>query len=173
EAYAVFANAGYRIKPFLVKELRDVGDKTLASTNPSEAGKDAPRAIAARNAWIMDSMLRNVVQNGTASNARALKRKDIAGKPGTTEGRTDAWFCGYTPGIVAVTWIGFPTPRDMGSGETGGTAALPMWMDYMRVALANVPETFLPRPEDVTEADAKSARAPSYEEMISLGNLGY
>ncbi|MCL2590668.1 MAG: PBP1A family penicillin-binding protein [Betaproteobacteria bacterium] len=151
-AYAVFANGGYRINPFVVKEIRDVNDNTLASFNSQVAGEDAPRVIDARNAWIMDSMLRDVVSRGTGSRARVLNRRDIAGKTGTTNDYSDAWFCGYNPTVVAVTWIGFPTPRNMGSGETGGTAALPMWINYMRVALANVPETFLPRPDGISMA---------------------
>ncbi|MDR2014382.1 MAG: PBP1A family penicillin-binding protein [Azoarcus sp.] len=151
-AYAVFANSGYRINPFVVKEIRDVNDKTLAHFDSQVAGEDAPRVLDARNAWIMDSMLQDVVRRGTGSRARALNRRDIAGKTGTTNDYGDAWFCGYTPAVVAVTWIGFPTPRNMGSGETGGTAALPMWINYMRAALANVPETFLPRPPGISSA---------------------
>jgi penicillin-binding protein 1A len=151
-AYAVFANSGYRIHPFVVKEIQDVNGNRLAHFDSQVAGEDAPRVIDARNAWIMDSMLRDVVSRGTGSRARVLNRKDIAGKTGTTNDYGDAWFCGYNPAIVAVTWIGFPTPRNMGSGETGGTAALPMWIDYMRVALANVPETFLVRPQGISSA---------------------
>jgi penicillin-binding protein 1A len=153
-AYAVFANSGYRVNPFVVKEIRDVNDNTLAHFDSQSAGEGAPRVIDARNAWIMDSMLQDVVRRGTGSRARALNRKDIAGKTGTTNDYGDAWFCGYTPAVVAVSWIGFPTPRNMGSGETGGTAALPIWINYMRAALANVPETFLPRPPNICSAPA-------------------
>ena len=151
-AYAVFANSGYRINPFVVKEIRDVNDKALARFDSQVAGEDAPRVIDVRNAWIMDSMLQDVVRRGTGSRARVLNRRDIAGKTGTTNDYGDAWFCGYNPAIVAVTWIGFPIPRNMGSGETGGTAALPMWINYMRAALANVPESFLPRPPNISSA---------------------
>jgi len=153
-AYAVFANGGYRINPFVVREIRDVNDNTLARFDSQVAEEDAPRVIDARNAWIMDSMLQDVVRRGTGSRARALNRKDIAGKTGTTNDYGDAWFCGYNPAVVAVTWIGFPVPRNMGSGETGGTAALPMWINYMRTALANVPESFLSRPEGISKAMA-------------------
>ncbi|MCL1824603.1 MAG: PBP1A family penicillin-binding protein [Betaproteobacteria bacterium] len=151
-AYAVFANSGYRINPFVVREIQDVNGNSLARFDSQVAGEDAPRVVDARNAWIMDSMLQDVVRRGTGSRARVLNRKDIAGKTGTTNDYGDAWFCGYNPAIVAVTWIGFPTPRNMGSGETGGTAALPMWINYMRVALANVPETFLSRPSGISSA---------------------
>ena len=148
-AYAVFANGGFRINPFVVREIRDVNDNTLARFDSQVAGEDAPLVIDTRNAWIMDSMLQDVVRRGTGSRARALNRKDIAGKTGTTNDYGDAWFCGYNPEVVAVTWIGFPTPRNMGSGETGGTAALPMWINYMRTALANAPEIPRTRPENI------------------------
>jgi penicillin-binding protein 1A len=151
-AYAVFANSGYRVNPFVVREIRDVNDNTLARFDPQPAGEGAPRAIDARNAWIMNSMLQDVVRRGTGSRARALNRKDIAGKTGTTNDYSDAWFCGYTPAVVAVTWIGFPKPRSMGSGETGGRMALPMWLNYMQTALTNVPETFLPRPSGISSS---------------------
>jgi penicillin-binding protein 1A len=149
-AYAVFANSGYRVDPYMVKEIRDVNDNTLARFDPQVAGEGAPRVIDPRNAWIMDSMLQDVVRRGTGSRALALNRKDIAGMTGTTNDYGDAWFCGYTPAVVAVSWIGFPVPRNMGSGETGGTAALPIWINYMRAALANVPETVLPRPSGIS-----------------------
>jgi penicillin-binding protein 1A len=151
-AYAVFANGGYRINPFVVREIRDVNDKTLARFDSHVAGDGAFAVIDPRNAWIMDSMLQDVVRRGTGSRARVLNRKDIAGKTGTTNDYGDAWFCGYNPAVVAVSWIGFPIPRNMGSGETGGTAALPMWINYMRFALANIPETFLPRPPNICSA---------------------
>jgi len=145
-AYAVFANTGYRVTPYVVKEILDVNGNVLARVDPPVAGESAPRVIDPRNAWIMHSMLQDVVRRGTGSRARALNRKDIAGKTGTTNDYGDAWFCGYNPAIVAVAWIGFPTPRNMGNGETGGTAALPMWINYMRSALAGAPEILLPRP---------------------------
>jgi penicillin-binding protein 1A len=166
-AYAVFANSGYRINPFVVREIRDVNDNTLAHFDSQVAGEDAPRVIDARNAWIMDSMLQDVVRRGTGSRARALNRKDIAGKTGTTNDYGDAWFCGYTPAVVAVSWIGFPTPRNMGSGETGGTAALPIWLNYMRTALANVPETFLPRPPGISSSLAGEG---DHEDYYYTGN---
>jgi penicillin-binding protein 1A len=152
--YAVFANGGYRINPYVVKEILDINDKPIASVDPPVAGESAPRVIDERNAWIMDSMLRDVVNapRGTGGRARTLGRKDLAGKTGTTNDYVDAWFCGYNPQIVAVAWFGFPTPRNLGRGETGGTAALAIWINYMRTALAKVPETFLPRPAGIASS---------------------
>ncbi|MDR0717616.1 MAG: PBP1A family penicillin-binding protein, partial [Azoarcus sp.] len=151
-AYAVFANGGYRVNPYVVKEILDVNDRLLARVDPPVASESAPRVIDARNAWVMDSMLQDVVRRGTGARARALGRQDIAGKTGTTNDYVDAWFCGYNPQVVAVAWVGFPMPRNLGRGETGGTAALPIWIDYMRTALKGMPESFLPRPEGLATA---------------------
>ncbi|MDR2208059.1 MAG: penicillin-binding protein 1A [Azoarcus sp.] len=145
-AYAVFANGGYRINPYVIKEIRDSNDKPIARATPLVAGRNAPRVVDARNAWVMTSMLQDVVRRGTATRARSLNRNDLAGKTGTTNDFVDAWFCGYNPKIVAVSWIGHPIPRNLGKGETGGTAALPIWIDYMRASLNGMPEVSTPRP---------------------------
>ena len=139
-AYSVFANGGYRIRPYVVAEIRDSNDKVVARVEPLKVGDNAPRVIDSRNAWVMNSMLQDVVRAGTAVRAGyALGRKDLAGKTGTTNDFRDAWFCGYTPNLVGVSWVGFSQPRKMGSGETGGHAALPIWIDYMKVVLAGQP----------------------------------
>lgn len=146
-AYSVFANGGYKIEPYIVKEIRSNSGQLLASAQPLQAGKETTRAIDARNAYLMDSMMHDVVQRGTAARAAVtLKRRDLAGKTGTTNDYVDAWFCGYQPTVVAVAWIGFDQPKRMGNGETGGFAALPMWIGYMETALKNVPETYQERP---------------------------
>jgi penicillin-binding protein 1A len=162
--YAVFSNGGYRINPYVVKAILDINDKPLASVDPPVAGDSAPLVIDRRNAWIMDSMLRDVVNapRGTGGRARALGRKDLAGKTGTTNDYVDAWFCGYNPQIVAVAWFGFPTPRNLGKGETGGSAPIGIWVNYMRTALANVPETFLPRPPGIASALADDGGHEDY-----------
>ena len=108
--------------------------------------------IDARNAFMMTSLMQDVVRAGTATRALSLGRTDLAGKTGTTNDFLDAWFVGYQPGLVAVSWIGYSTPRTLGNGETGGTAALPMWISYMAVALKGVPDQPLVPPEGVTAA---------------------
>jgi len=139
--YAAFANGGYKIQPFLVKQILAADNAVLAETAPGVAGDESLRIIDPRNAWLMDSMLRDVVRRGTATRARAvLKRDDLAGKTGTTNDYVDAWFCGYQPSVVGIAWIGFDQPKRLGSGETGGSAALPIWIGYMETALKNVPE---------------------------------
>lgn len=144
--YAVFANGGYKVEPYVVKEMYDGSGRLIARTDPPIAGQSAARVIDARNAWLMDSMMRDVVQRGTATRARVLKRKDLAGKTGTTNDYVNAWFCGYHPDQVAVSWMGFGQPKNMGRGETGGATALPIWIDYMRTALEGKPEVSPPPP---------------------------
>jgi len=142
-AYSVFANGGYKIEPHLVQRILDANDRVLAETAPVQAGDETLRIIDRRNAWLMDSMMKDVVRRGTATRAaQALKRGDLAGKTGTTNDYVDAWFCGYQPSMVGVAWVGFDQPRRLGRGETGGTAALPIWIGYMESALEGVPETY-------------------------------
>lgn len=118
--------------------------------NPA-APAHAPRVIDARVAWLVDDVLREVTVRGTAAQARKLGRGDIAGKTGTTNDETDAWFSGYNGELVSVVWVGFDQPSPLGRGEVGGRAALPMWMDFMRAALADTPEIERPRPPGLVE----------------------
>lgn len=151
--YSVFANGGYRIEPYIVKEIRDQKGKVLAQASPTQAGDETLRAIDPRNAYLMTSMLRDVTIYGTAGRASAtLKRRDLAGKTGTTNDYLDAWFCGFQQTSVGCAWLGFDQPRKLGSRETGGVAALPIWIRYMQHALKNVPEGQLPQPEGITAA---------------------
>jgi penicillin-binding protein 1A len=150
--YAVFASGGYRIEPYLVKKVVDDQGNAMAQAQPSQAGDESLRVIDARNAFIMDSMMHDVVRYGTAAGAMSLGRKDLAGKTGTTNDHVDAWFAGYHPMVVGIAWIGFDQPRKLGGNETGSVAALPMWMDYMAKALQNLPEIFQTLPEGVASA---------------------
>jgi len=106
----------------------------------------APRVVDPENAWIMNSMLRDVIQYGTARRAQELKRKDLSGKTGTTNDQRDAWFSGFNSEVAAVAWVGFDKFLPLGNQETGGQAALPMWMEYMRVALEGIPESIIKEP---------------------------
>jgi penicillin-binding protein 1A len=142
--YSVFANGGYRIKPYFISKITDDKGGILFEADPERVGaegqKAAERVLDQRNAFIMSSLMRDVVRYGTAAKAMSLGRGDLAGKTGTTNDHIDAWFAGYNPGLVAVAWIGFDNPTDMGANETGGQAALPIWMHYMRTALKGVKE---------------------------------
>lgn len=152
-AYAVFANGGYRVAPYLIQKVVDARGNVLSEAQPVTAGK-AARVLDARNAFIMDSMMRDVVRSGTAAAAaQKLGRKDLAGKTGTTNDSVDGWFAGYGSDIVGVAWMGYDQPKSLGSREFGGTLALPIWIDYMRVALKGRPEMQRPVPAGVVQLD--------------------
>ena len=137
--YSVFANGGYRVNPYLITKVTDQMGKVLSEFTPPPLDESA-RAIDARNAFVMTSLLQEVTRTGTAARAQAtLKRNDIYGKTGTTNDSMDAWFAGYHPTLTAVTWIGYDTPRKLGDRETGGGLSLPVWISYMQHALQNVP----------------------------------
>jgi penicillin-binding protein 1A len=139
-AYAVFANGGYRISPYLISKVTDSAGKVLSEARPERAGTEANRVIDARNAFLMDSMLKDVARYGTAAKAsQILKRTDIAGKTGTTNDSIDAWFAGYQPKVVGIAWMGYDQPKNLGNKETGGGLALPIWIGYMQTALKSLP----------------------------------
>jgi penicillin-binding protein 1A len=157
--YAVFANGGYRIQPYIVKQILDDKGTVLAEAQPVSAGDENLRVIDPRNAYLMDSMMHDVVRRGTATRALQLKRGDLAGKTGTTNDFVDAWFCGYQPTLVGIAWIGFDQPKKLGNGETGGFAALPIWIGYMEKALKNVPESFMAKPEGLVTVTVPAGAA--------------
>jgi len=152
-AYGVFANGGYLVSPMLIAKVTDSKGRLLSQSTPPPLD-DSLRAIDARNAFVMSSLLQEVTRSGTAASAkRALGRGDIFGKTGTTNDSMDAWFAGYHPSLVAVVWIGYDTPRKLGDRETGGGLALPVWSEYMAHALKGVPVRELTPPEGVTQID--------------------
>jgi penicillin-binding protein 1A len=148
-AYAVFANGGYRIAPYFIERVEDARGNVLMTAKPAAVGAGAERVIDARNAFIMTSMMRDVIRMGTAARAARLGRSDLAGKTGTSNEFVDAWFCGYSPELVAIAWIGFDTPQTLGRNETGAQAALPIWMGYMGAVLKGVSEQPLVQPNGV------------------------
>lgn len=147
--YSVFANGGYRTTPWLITKITDERGKTLVQT-PSKVIDESNRAIDARNAFVMTSLLQEVTRSGTAAKARVvLKRDDIYGKTGTTNDSHDAWFAGYNPSVTAVTWIGYDSPKKLGDRETGGGLSLPVWISFMETALKGVPVSESAAPEGV------------------------
>lgn len=141
-AYSVFANGGYRVPPYLIDHITDSSGKVLMQAKPVVAGDAAARVIDPRTVYVMNDMLRGVATFGTGARVhRELKRDDIGGKTGTTNDSHDAWFAGFTPKLVSIAWMGYDQPRSLGSRETGGGAALPIWLDYMRYALKGQPQT--------------------------------
>ncbi|MCW8852033.1 MAG: penicillin-binding protein 1A [Gammaproteobacteria bacterium] len=169
--YSVFANGGYLTKPYLIQRIEDADGSVLYEADPAVAcascviaeqrwssdiveedslaklPKQAERTLEPRLAFQMNSILQDVVLRGTARRAMSLGRKDLAGKTGTTNDQRDAWFNGYNPDLVTTTWIGFDQLKPLGSKETGSSAALPVWIDFMKVALAGTFEKQLPRPD--------------------------
>ena len=139
-AYAVFANGGFRVAPRLIEKITDARGTVLWQAPPPPARQEQQRAIDPRNAFVIDSMLREVVSSGTGAQAsQRLGRYDLAGKTGTTSDAFDGWFAGYAGNVVAVAWMGYDQPKSLGGREFGATLALPIWVDYMREALAGQP----------------------------------
>jgi penicillin-binding protein 1A len=157
EGYSVFANGGFHVMPYFIQRIEDKDGKVLYQATPTIAGQNAERVIDVRNAYTMVNMMQDVVRHGTAVNAMALGRQDLAGKTGTTSDFQDAWFCGFQPTVVAIAWMGFDTPHTLGSGETGGGAALPMWMSYMGTVLKNVPQAVYTMPDGMVTARINDA----------------
>jgi penicillin-binding protein 1A len=148
-AYSVFANGGYRINPWLITKVTEQKGKVLVETKQPVLDESL-RAIDARNAFMMESLLQTVTRSGTAASAQAtLKRPDLYGKTGTTNDSMDAWFAGFQPTLTAVTWIGYDTPHKLGDRETGGGLSLPVWIRFMEHALKNVPVMEPEAPEGV------------------------
>ncbi|MGH8710459.1 MAG: penicillin-binding protein 1A [Burkholderiales bacterium] len=150
--FAVFANGGYRISPYYIERIQDERGNLLAQAKPERAGEGAPRVIDARNAFIMTTLMQDVISQGTGARAMELKRRDLAGKTGTTNENVDAWFVGFQPTLEGVVWIGFDQPHSLGEHETGAVAALPIWMAYMGKVLKGVPEARLSAPKGVITA---------------------
>lgn len=161
--YAVLANGGYRVEPFVIERIEQDGTGQVFEAEPRavcmgcEQAADptetdsahAPRVIDARNRYLMYSMMQDVIRQGTATKARELGRKDLAGKTGTTNDQRDAWFNGFNRHLVANAWVGFDDNSKLGRGEVGGRAALPAWMAFMRVALKDVPDKEPVMPPDM------------------------
>jgi penicillin-binding protein 1A len=138
-AYSVIANGGYKLAPLLITKIADAKGERLFEA-PAAVLSDDKRVIPARNAFVTASLLQEVARSGTAARAQAqLRRPDIYGKTGTTNDSFDAWFAGFQPGLAAVVWIGYDQPRSLGDRESGGGLALPVWIDFMNVALRGVP----------------------------------
>ncbi len=169
--YAVFANGGFRVTPYVIDHINDAHGQLLYQSSPQVAcnscvtaedpkpktitNKDgdhyAPLAIPPQIAYLMTSALQDVIHIGTGKGALVLKRGDIAGKTGTTSDWVDTWFNGFNSDIVASAWVGFDQPGSL--HEFGAQVALPMWIDFMRVALAGTPEHTMDEPPGITSTN--------------------
>ena len=179
-AFAVFANGGKRIKPYLIERIVDGdGNEVVLSAeeceycrttdaiadDPAVSGiineeqtvatirETAPeedRVISAQNAFLISDLMHQVILTGTGRRALALNRSDLSGKTGTTNNFRDAWFSGFNQDVVTTVFVGFDEPSHLGRRESGATAALPIWVDYMRAALKDFPERPLTPPPSIT-----------------------
>ncbi|MVW80024.1 penicillin-binding protein 1A [Bordetella sp. 02P26C-1] len=157
DAYAVFANGGYHVPPYLISKVTDRAGNVLMQAQPVTAGDETARAIDPRTAWVMDDMLRGVASKGTGARAgRTLKRSDLGGKTGTTNDAVDVWFAGYTPELATAVWMGFDQPKSLGSNAFGSGLALSTWLDYSKPVLKNMPEQpRRARPDGLLVADGE------------------
>ena len=179
--YSVIANGGYKVEPYFIDRIEDSKGNIVFSSSPLTVCKTciaqnkdtasntnlaalatniAPRVIDERNIYLLTSMMRDVVQRGTARRAKSLGRTDLAGKTGTTNDQRDAWFNGFNQDVVATAWVGFDKIRSLGNRETGGKAALPIWIDFMREALKDKPQKPLKQPAGIVTVriDKKSGQ---------------
>jgi penicillin-binding protein 1A len=153
-AYAVFANGGFQVQPYLISRIEDARGVPITVARKREVHQEDNRVLDERNAFVTDSMLRDVTRYGTGADAtKKLNRHDIAGKTGTTSDAMDGWFAGYGANVVGVAWMGYDEPKSLGGREFGATLAMPIWIDYMRVALAKRPEQERKAPEGVVRQD--------------------
>ena len=226
--YAVFANGGYQVKPYILDKVIDRDGNIIFQASPatvcdpcdSDAAEDtsaelsvdmqleellnnlaqesaadgeqdsweaiaqalqntdsgeitpALQVIDKQSAFLIDSMLKDVILRGTGVKAKVLERSDLGGKTGTTNGPRDAWFSGYSPHLVTTTWVGFDDNSMLGRNEYGGSAALPIWIDFMRGALAGKPEVIQPQPTGIVmvKIDAKTGEriAPHQEGIFEF-----
>ncbi len=174
--YAVLANGGFHVRPYLIEKVEDADGETLYTAAPALAcahcdeqepaeprllesvtgiyGARAPasRIVDAQNVYLMNDMLQDVILRGTGARAyRELGRTDLRGKTGTTNDRRDAWFAGFNGDVVAAAWVGFDQERSLGSGEQGARTALPMWIEFMREALDRRPLNSMERPPGIID----------------------
>jgi penicillin-binding protein 1A len=157
----VFANGGFRVQPYFIERIEGPTGEVVFQAEPRvvdeacelqpascklPAEQRAERAISAENAWLMHSMMADVITRGTGRRALALGRSDLGGKTGTTNDSKDVWFNGYNRSLVASVWVGFDQEKSLGETEEGGRTALPIWVAYMQEALKGVPQKARPIP---------------------------
>jgi penicillin-binding protein 1A len=154
-AFAVFPNDGVRVAPRMIRKVEDYDGRVLEENYP-----EVKDVVSARTARIMVGMLREVVLHGTGAAAAKLNHP-LGGKTGTTNDFTDAWFVGFSPSITCGVWVGFDEKKTLGNKETGAVAALPIWMDFMRVALqGRESEDFAAPPPVAPNAVARKLDTP-------------
>jgi penicillin-binding protein 1A len=158
-SYSVFANGGIRLTPTYIVKIKDRDGRVLESVDPGDFPRGPARdqrlirqiperVISAETAYLITNLMEGVIHEGTGRRARALERP-AAGKTGTTNEMRDAWFAGYVPQLVAVSWVGYDVERPLGRGETGGRTALPAWLSFMQEAVKGMPPLPFAVPDDI------------------------
>jgi penicillin-binding protein 1A len=169
--YAVFANGGYRVNPWLITKITDQKGKTLVESQPP-LPSEAVRAVDARNAFVMNRLLQEITRAGTAAKVyQTFKRPDLYGKTGTTNDAIDTWFAGFHPTVAAVVWMGYDNPRSLGDRETGGGLSLPVWITFMETALKGVPVMEPSAPEGLVSLGGEWYYE-EYARGAGVGSLG-
>ena len=201
--YSVFANGGYKISPYFISEIRDGENQVIyrptpaivckgctlspeaspenldeIQLQPTDAPTLAPRVVDERTAYIVNTILRDVIKKGTGTKAKVLKRDDLAGKTGTTNDQYDAWFSGFNGNLITTVWVGFDQPQTLGTYEYGSKAALPIWIDYMKSALQDKPEIMMEQPDGLvvvrinpdTGERASAAQEDAILELFKIEN---
>ncbi|MDX1814843.1 MAG: PBP1A family penicillin-binding protein, partial [Thermodesulfobacteriota bacterium] len=164
-AYATFANGGLRPTPYFLREVRDARGNVLERTAPT-----AEQAISPDTAYLMVRMMQEVIRNGTGRSARRLGH-NLAGKTGTTNENTDAWFIGYSPDLVGGVWIGFDTPRPLGDRQSAAVVALPIWIRFMGQVLPLFPNRTFPIPPGITFARVNPDTGKTLPSSFSGGEI--
>ncbi|MCC5790993.1 MAG: penicillin-binding protein 1A [Legionellaceae bacterium] len=181
-AYAIFANGGFKVDPYLIDHITDAEGEILLQAKPALACEScvdeqnnphsqAQRVIPADLAFLMNSALRDVVQQGTARGAKSLGRSDIAGKTGTTNEQVDTWFAGFSPDLVATAWVGYDNPAPL--YEYAAQLALPLWVDFMREALQDSPQRHIVPPENIVAIPINPKTGQSSDAMLSSSVTEY
>ncbi len=177
-AYGALANSGYLVKPYIIEKIESRSGETIFERQPTELCDKcdleddtpqniAPRAMSRQDNFLTVNMMQDVVRFGTARKALVLERNDLAGKTGTTNDYIDAWFSGFSPSIATTVWVGFDRPQTLGRAESGGRAALPIWIEYMREALKSIPEQKYPIPSGIVTRVDNDSQQPEYYSVNS------
>jgi penicillin-binding protein 1A len=193
--YAVFANGGFKVDPYLVTRIEDASGKVvfeaqpkiacLSCEQPDDAGstsvpedRRAPRVISVQNAWLMSDIMHDVATRGTGRRTNELGRDDLAGKTGTTQNSRDNWWNGFNANLVATAWVGFDDERSLGEKEEGSSTAVPLWMYFMKEALKGTASSRMPRPEGLIDIRVSASTGepvgpsePGINEIFMEGHL--
>lgn len=184
-AYAIFANGGFKVVPFVIDTIQNANNEVVYKANPLyacpscvEEGKkldtatSAPRVISGANAFLITSALHDALQHGALAQTRSLQRKDLSGKTGTTQNQVDAWFAGYSSELVSIAWVGYDQ-QQRSLHEYGAQAALPMWIEFMQEALRDRPEHSIEQPSGIVSIRIDHVTGKRVDDNAPIGKTEY